>query len=536
MFLTKRRLGRLRAGLRADWGRRRVAGPVTNADAAYHADLGEPRSTSSGEERLERDLQLDDVLRVIDRTISPLGRQVLYHQLRSSPGEESLARLEQYVATFTSAPVTREAAQLPLKRIESARCTGVWRLCRADGVPRRRWYALFPVLAIATILAAVALPFWHPAFLVLLALMVASIAARAVTSWQTAAVLQPFANLGPILATADALAACEGLPKLSVEGIRNDLDSLAGLRRIVRWAARDPMSEGEMAGVAQEYLNMLLLLDANAMFFGGRELEAHGRALRRILEWVGQVDMALSIASLRAEPGPWCTPAVTLGHTLGIEDVWHPMLDKPVANSVTLTAGTGIIVTGANMSGKTTFLRTVGVAALLARTINTSPSRTWRGPRVAVRTCIQVSDSLAEGKSYYLAEVEAALAMLGAAEQPVSHLFIVDELFRGTNSVERIAAGEAVVRSLVGHGDAAHFVLAATHDGELVELLSDCCQPMHFEEQVAEDRLQFDYRLRPGPATTRSALRLLELLGAPAGLLVAARARARELDGVAAES
>jgi DNA mismatch repair ATPase MutS len=390
---------------------------------------------------------------------------------------------------------------------------------------------LFPVLAITTMLAAVALPFWHPAFLVLLALMVASVAARALTSWQTAAALLPFANLSPILATADALAACDGLPTLAVQGIRNDLESLAGLRRIVRWAARDPLSQGEMAGVAQEYLNMLLLLDANAMFFGGRELEAHGRALRRILEWVGQVDLALSVASLRSEPGPWCVPVVSGGIALDIDGVWHPMLDEPVPNSVALTTGTGIIVTGANMSGKTTFLRTVGVAALLARTINTSPSRRWRGPRVAVRTCIQVSDSLAEGKSYYLAEAEAAIAMLEAAGQPEPHLFIVDELFRGTNSVERIAAGEAVLRWLVGPGEERHFVLAATHDGELVELLGDRYRPMHFEEHVAEDRLQFDYRLRPGPATTRSALRLLELLGAPAALLVEARERARGLEG-----
>ena len=120
--------------------------------------------------------------------------------------------------------------------------------------------------------------------------------------------------------------------------------------------------------------------------------------------------------------------------------------------------------------------------------------------------------------------------MLHGATCPSPQLFIVDELFRGTNSVERIAAGEAVVRWLTGHGGTPQYVLAATHDGELLELLGDCCAPMHFEEQVVEDHLAFDYRLRPGPATTRSALRLLQLLGAPAAVVAGAEERARVLD------
>jgi hypothetical protein len=532
MFLRTRRLERLRARLRAEWGQRRLARQVTTADAEYHTDIAGSDQTSAAEERLVRDLQLDEVLRAIDRTISPLGRQMLYHRLRSEPDPEAAAELEALIRTFSSRVETRETAQLALRQIEAARCTSVWRLCRPDGVPRRGWHVLFPVLAAGTVIALLLLPLWHPTFLVLLGLLVASIAARAVTSWQTAAVLQPFANLGPILDAADALTTLDGMPEKGSAGIRNDLDSLMRLRRIVRWAARDPMSQGELAGVAQEYLNMLFLLDANAMYFGGRLLRDRGKALRRVLEWVGMLDLAQSIASLRAEPEGWCLP-MGGGSAIELTDVRHPLLEDAVPNSVTIVAGTGIIVTGANMSGKTTFLRTVGVAALLARTLNSSPSRSYRGPVVRVHTCIQVVDSLLEGKSYYLAEAEAAVAMLRAARQPSPQLFVVDELFRGTNSVERIAAGEAVLRWLAGDGGAAQYVMAATHDGELVELLADCYEAVHFEEEVANDRLRFDYRLRPGRATTRSALRLLGLLGAPEEVLAAAAERTEVLDRAA---
>ena len=145
-----------------------------------------------------------------------------------------------------------------------------------------------------------------------------------------------------------------------------------------------------------------------------------------------------------------------------------------MANSIVLRSGQGVLVTGSNMSGKSTFLRTVGVNAILAQTIGTCLARTYAAPVFVVRSCIGRSDDLVGGKSYYLAEVEALLGLVEASETADCCLFLLDELFRGTNAVERIAAGEAVLRELLlsrpGH-DKHHVALAATHDGELVDLL-----------------------------------------------------------------
>jgi DNA mismatch repair ATPase MutS len=148
-----------------------------------------------------------------------------------------------------------------------------------------------------------------------------------------------------------------------------------------------------------------------------------------------------------------------------------------------------------------------------------------------VRSCIGRTDDLASGRSYYLAEVEAVLAILREADEPCDHLFLFDELFRGTNTVERLAAGEAVLKSLVrsapGHGTS---VIVATHDGELVGMLREHYVPVHFQETITADGLTFDYQLRPGPTSTRSALTLLELHGASPALIRDARKRAAELD------
>ena len=127
------------------------------------------------------------------------------------------------------------------------------------------------------------------------------------------------------------------------------------------------------------------------------------------------------------------------------------------------------------MSGKTTFLRTIGVATIMAETLNTCLAAEYDAPVFLVRSCIGRADDLISGKSYYIVEVEALLRLVAASGTGTAHLFLLDELFRGTNAVERIAAGQAVLRELTGDPErpSCHIVLAATHDGEIVDLVAD---------------------------------------------------------------
>jgi DNA mismatch repair ATPase MutS len=185
------------------------------------------------------------------------------------------------------------------------------------------------------------------------------------------------------------------------------------------------------------------------------------------------------------------------------------------------------------MSGKSTFLRTVGVNAVLAQTIHTCLAGQYRAPVFHVRSYIGRADDLLAGKSYYIVEVEALLELVRASGDTAPHLFLLDELFRGTNAVERIAAGEAVLGELLqARKDASklHIVLAATHDGELVDLVSGTFEAYHFGDSVGPDGLMFDHRLQHGPATTRNAVALLRLHGAPETLLARAVTTAEMLD------
>jgi DNA mismatch repair ATPase MutS len=164
------------------------------------------------------------------------------------------------------------------------------------------------------------------------------------------------------------------------------------------------------------------------------------------------------------------------------------------------------------MSGKSTFLRTVGINVCLAQAgAPVCASRvSWTWSRLAC--CIRIDDSLDAGLSFFYAEVKRLKTILNLThirtDPPV--LFLIDEIFRGTNNRERLIGSRAYIRALSqGHG----FGLVSTHDLELTDLEKDIpsMTNLHFQETVSAGALQFDYRLRPGPCPTTNALRIMQL-------------------------
>ena len=158
--------------------------------------------------------------------------------------------------------------------------------------------------------------------------------------------------------------------------------------------------------------------------------------------------------------------------------------------------------------------------ALLGETLCTCFAERFTAPYMRLHSSIRISDDITEGTSYYLQEVLTVKRLLEDADRPAACLFVLDELFKGTNTTERIAAGKAVLARL---NRGPHIVLAATHDIELAELLrGDGYELHHFREEVADGRLVFDYCLHTGPLTTRNAIRILELYDYPPELIAEA--------------
>ena len=446
-----------------------------------------------------------------------------------------LDAFETLVGRLGGDPAARERAQLALAPLGHKAGYDLWSLAQPGAIAIEGWFVLFP-MASAWMLATLGLWIvWPPALLLVALGAAVSIGTQLFVSSAMTLVFGPFRQLGPLVAAADALRFLDTEGAGPITGsLAADVAALARVRRIAAWVTRDAAASFDPFSVLYEYLNMLFLFDANALYFGGRELRARSGELLRVIAAVGEVDAALAVASFRAGTSNWTRPVFSkAGGPARLTAVRHPLIADAVPNSIALAPPHGVIVTGSNMSGKTTFLRTVGVAAVMAQSINTCLADVYAAPVFFVRSCIGRADDLAAGKSYYIVEVECVLDLVRAAGGQTAQLLLFDELFRGTNAVERIAAGEAVLAELVLAPDGRatpHVVLAATHDHELVDLLRDRYAPYHFTDTVGPEGLTFTYRLEPGPATTRNAIALLQAHGAPARLVDRALARAEALD------
>jgi hypothetical protein len=485
------------------------------------------------DDRTWNDLVMDDVFGFLDRTESRVGQQMLYRRLRRAGLSETLDAFESLVARATADAPFREEAQLALGRLDAASAYSVHRLALPDAIIRKPWHILFPIwtaVVVGTLLLGI---LWHTLFVPAIIGLIVSFAVRIGTARRVGGESVWFRQVGPLLAAARALSAFHSEGSRAITGsMSKDLVALRRLGVVAKWLTRglEGGTRTDLAGAILDYVNMQLLMDVNALYFASRELQLHATSLLRLIVAVGEIDAAIAIASVRAADATWTRPTfLAAGAPATFSDLRHPLIADAVPNSIGLAPPHGVLVTGSNMSGKSTFLRTVGVNAVLAQAINTSFARAYDAPVYQVRSCIGRSDDLIAGKSYYLVEVESVLSLVKASDRADPHLFIFDELFRGTNAVERIAAGEAVLRSLIGGGKP-HVVLAATHDGVLVDLLGGAYEVYHLSDSIGSDGLTFDYHLTPGPATSRNAIALLKLTGAPESLVTRALSRAADLD------
>jgi hypothetical protein len=249
-----------------------------------------------------------------------------------------------------------------------------------------------------------------------------------------------------------------------------------------------------------------------------------GRRARRWLTALGEIEALGALAALRFENPGWCLPEVVGGEPeLSARDLGHPLLPpaRRVGNDVTVgPAGTFLLVTGSNMSGKSTLLRAIGINAVLAQAGGPACAAALRLPPVRLATSILVEDSLAGGISFFLAELlrikQVVTAAAAAEREGVGVLYLLDEVLRGTNSVERRIAVRRVLRHLLARGALG---AVSTHDLDLAAGagLGQAARLVHFRETLTPGpdgpRMSFDYRLRPGPATTTNALELLRQVG-----------------------
>lgn len=262
-------------------------------------------------------------------------------------------------------------------------------------------------------------------------------------------------------------------------------------------------------------INIFLPWTVTATYFLEKRRQKIATSFPQCLEELAEFE-ALSSLALMERYQTDVYPEISKTQVMDLHSVFHPLIERAavVANDFRFPEGKTLgLLTGSNMSGKSTFLRTLGLNQILANMGAPVFAEKFHTHPLEIETCIEVSDSLRDGFSYFYAEVRRLKHLLARAATGAPVLFLIDEIFRGTNNRERQIGSRAVIRTLAKEANALGFV--STHDLELTALEESTPSVMnlHFREEIRGGEMFFTYKLHPGPCPTTNALKIMAAEG-----------------------
>lgn len=482
-----------------------------------------------------KDLDMERIFARLNYTASSAGEEYLYAWLHKPQfSEEGWAEWEEIAAYLAQQEGEREALQSLFEDIgESGRLSLYDCLKRMNGM-KEGFGDLREYAGNLLYVAAAGLFFFQEAYGLML--LTAAAVYQVVTYYRERSRILPYisgiAYLLRMVEGAERVAslkrketdvfrACMALEKRQKK-IRDCCGRLRSLRKHSYWVLQSGKISGSPLDMAGDYVRMLFHPDIIQFHRLCRRYAEYEKEICSLAEHMGYLEAVLSTVLYRASLESWCLPEES--EALCMQGMYHPLLEHPVKNDIMgIAAFKGVLITGSNASGKTTFLKTTAVNLLLSQTIHTVLADKCARPYMRLYTSLAAADSLERGESYYVAEIRALKRIVDAvaeeaasglapesAGQPAPAVCFLDEVLRGTNTVERIAASCQILKGLSAGGACC---FAATHDIELTELLAGAYENYHFEEDIVNGDLSFSYRLRKGKAESRNAIRLLAQMG-----------------------
>lgn len=456
------------------------------------------------------DLDMDSIYKSMDYCQSSAGDEYLYHMLRSPKLSGDVPEdMEQLIRYYMDNPDKRLYLQMALFRCGR---TGKYSIydylnnldnIKGENFNKDVWLLL--LYAVAVFVMFVNFGLGVTAFVILLIY-------GGITYFATKKRIEPyimsFAYVFRVINGAKIICAVNDE---ALSGKQSQMKNLTSrLASFTRFSSivMTPNS-GSIIDVILDYIRIFFHLDIIKFFQMRNQISKHWDDIDSILTIIGQIDAYVAIASYRTYLSEYCIPDISSeARDINAVNIYHPLLSNPVKNDIEFNRG--IILTGSNASGKSTMLKTITVAAILAQSINTVPADSYKAPAYRIYTSLALSDDILAGESYYMTEIKTLKRIIDNSKMSTPILACVDEVLRGTNTIERISASYAILTNLSKING---IILAATHDLELAELLKDNYDNYHFEEKIEGNDILFEYKMLKGMATSRNAIKLLEIVG-----------------------
>lgn len=459
------------------------------------------------------DLNMDGVFARMNYCLSATGEEYLYHMLRTPLLDDDFDSLEKKVSFLQKNEDARISLQLIFSKIGRNIRYSIYDyidyLKDVGKFSNREHYLMLVLMALSICVCFFNFSIGFVAFVVLVVI-------NLIRYFAVKGDIEPYlASYRYILRVIRSVSFFEkvNIPELEDDflALKKAASGLKGFSKgsYILMSQSRMNSGGNPAELILDYIRIATHIDLikfNQMY---KEISLHRDDLDTILTITGRIEAYISIACFRESfKGSFCIPAFE-GDRYDAKELIHPLIQNAVANDITTKEG--ILITGSNASGKSTFLKTCAINTVLAQSIHTVLGKEYKAPLFEVYSSMALNDNIFEGDSYYIVEIKSIKRILDAAAKSGNRvLCFVDEVLRGTNTIERIAASTEILKTFVKRNVTC---FAATHDIELTSLLKDSLGIYHFEGNVTDNDVHFDYKMKSGPATNRNAIKLLGVLG-----------------------
>lgn len=524
---------RLRRKIKARWG---ALNESEMSYEEYDAIANYYRKVKGDKETVDditwNDLDMDRVFILANNTFSSIGQEMLYKIMRMPEYDnDTLIERDRIIEYFKSNPDEAQRLQEIYATIgknpKISFIESINNLCKLENRSNIKHHIMN-----AMYLVGLAILFVHAGYgvLIILGTMIYAL----FSYFSEKAQIEPyFICIKHIISMNNA---AKTIAKADISAIKTYNDTLlADSKKLAVFLSRSQMIEsgtalkGSLMDVAMDYVRMSTHIDLIQFNAIASKAKKYYNEIMEVYELLGYIEAMIAAASFRELLPQYCKPELTVTKEKYIEakELYHPLISEPVANSI--NENKCVLLTGSNASGKSTFLKTVAINAILSQTLYTSVSESYKAPFYRVYSSMSLSDDIMNNESYYMAEIKALKRIIDAdsKKSDIPVLAFVDEVLRGTNTIERIAASTEILLNLSKKNV---FCFAATHDIELTHLLESVYSNYHFQEEIRDDDILFNYRLYKGRAESRNAIKLLGIIGYSKEIIDSALKRAGDFE------
>ncbi|WP_283706831.1 MutS-related protein [Clostridium perfringens] len=457
------------------------------------------------------DLDMDTVFKRINYTKTSLGEAYLYYKLKEiNYNEDEWTSLENLTNLFTTNEELRNKVSLLLLKVGKLIDLNLTNFIYNPKFSKIPSYYKYPLLSLGFIFS-ILLSFIYTKVGLILSFIFLCIN---ILSYQSEKIFLED-RFKVMIYLLNNINLCRSLSKIKdkdFEFFRNEISSalhnFKALNRVKIYGNSFQKNENSFTDIdiIFDYIKMFFMVDIVAYQNSVKILEKNKENLYKIYNIVAKLDFALSLAYYRKSLSEYTIPEFIESEDIVLENLYHPLIDNPVKNSILIK--NNILFTGSNASGKSTFIKAVALNCILAQSLNTALCSKYRCKFSNVVTSMAIKDNILSGDSYFIAEIKSLKRLLDSLNGEIRVLAFVDEILKGTNTIERISASASILKYAESTNGR---LLVATHDMELTQIL-ETYENYHFSETVTEDEVTFDYKLKKGPSNTRNALKLLKAM------------------------